>query len=59
VASIALTETAQVGAVAANGEAEIGKMISDAIQKVGNEGVITVEEAKGILSRSTVDWDIS
>jgi len=42
------SETAQVGAIAANGEAEIGKMISDAMQKVGNEGVITVEEAKGI-----------
>src|SRR5436305_2207095 len=41
-------ETAQVGAIAANGEAEIGKMISEAMQKVGNEGVITVEEAKGI-----------
>ena len=41
-------ETAQVGAVAANGEMEIGKMISDAMQKVGKEGVITVEEAKGI-----------
>src|SRR6201985_1648680 len=41
-------ETAQVGAIAANGETEIGKMISDAMQKVGNEGVITVEEAKGI-----------
>ena len=40
-------ETAQVGAVAANGETEIGKMISEAMQKVGNEGVITVEEAKG------------
>ena len=41
-------ETAQVGAIAANGESEIGKMIADAMQKVGNEGVITVEEAKGI-----------
>ena len=41
-------ETAQVGAIAANGELEIGKMIADAMQKVGNEGVITVEEAKGI-----------
>ena len=41
-------ETAQVGSVAANGEVEIGKMISEAMQKVGNEGVITVEEAKGI-----------
>src|SRR3974377_1458906 len=36
-------ETAQVGAVAANGESEIGKMISDAMQKGGNEGAITVE----------------
>src|SRR5277367_4836636 len=41
-------ETAQVGAIAANGESKIGKMIADAMQKVGNEGVITVEEAKGI-----------
>ena len=41
-------ETAQVGAIAANGEVEIGKMISEAMQKVGNEGVITVEEAKGM-----------
>jgi chaperonin GroEL len=41
-------ETAQVGAVAANGDTEVGKMISEAMQKVGNEGVITVEEAKGI-----------
>src|SRR6201990_1858270 len=35
-------ETAQVGAIAASGEAEIGKMIAEAMQKVGNEGVITV-----------------
>ena len=41
-------ETAQVGTVSANGEAEIGKMIAAAMQKVGNEGVITVEEAKGM-----------
>src|SRR5664279_4093086 len=41
-------ETAQVGTVSANGEHEIGKMIAKAMQKVGNEGVITVEEAKGI-----------
>src|SRR5438094_5054841 len=41
-------ETAQVGQIAANGEAEIGRMISEAMQKVGNEGVITVEEAKGM-----------
>ncbi|MEM6381232.1 MAG: chaperonin GroEL [Pseudomonadota bacterium] len=39
-------EVAQVGTISANGEAEIGKMISEAMQKVGNEGVITVEEAK-------------
>ncbi len=47
-------ETAQVGAIAANGEAEIGKMISEAMQKVGNEGVITVEEAKGIQTELEV-----
>ncbi|MBN8892744.1 MAG: chaperonin GroEL, partial [Rhodospirillales bacterium] len=41
-------ETAQVGTISANGEADIGKMIAEAMQKVGNEGVITVEEAKGI-----------
>ena len=39
-------EVAQVGTISANGEAEIGDMIADAMQKVGNEGVITVEEAK-------------
>src|SRR3984885_8161072 len=41
-------ETAQVGTISANGEVEIGKMIAEAMQKVGNEGVITVEEAKGM-----------
>src|SRR3954452_2301646 len=41
-------ETAQVGTISANGDAEIGRMISEAMQKVGNEGVITVEEAKGM-----------
>jgi chaperonin GroEL len=41
-------ETAQVGTISANGETEIGSMIAKAMQKVGNEGVITVEEAKGI-----------
>jgi chaperonin GroEL len=41
-------ETAQVGTISANGEADIGTMIAAAMQKVGNEGVITVEEAKGI-----------
>ncbi len=39
-------EIAQVGTISANGEATIGKMIAEAMQKVGNEGVITVEEAK-------------
>ena len=39
-------EIAQIGTVAANGDASIGKMIADAMKKVGNEGVITVEEAK-------------
>jgi chaperonin GroEL len=41
-------EIAQVGTVAANGEQEIGQMIAKAMQKVGNEGVITVEEAKSL-----------
>ena len=39
-------EIAQIGTIAANGDKTIGKMISDAMKKVGNEGVITVEEAK-------------
>jgi chaperonin GroEL len=39
-------EIAQVGTIAANGDASVGKMIAEAMQKVGNEGVITVEEAK-------------
>jgi chaperonin GroEL len=47
-------ETAQVATVSANGEAEVGKMISEAMQKVGNEGVITVEEAKGIQTELDV-----
>jgi chaperonin GroEL len=41
-------EIAQVGTIAANGDTEVGKMIADAMEKVGNEGVITVEEAKGL-----------
>jgi chaperonin GroEL len=41
-------EIAQVGTISANGEKSIGKMISEAMQKVGNEGVITVEEAKSL-----------
>jgi chaperonin GroEL len=47
-------ETAQVGTISANGEVEIGKMIAAAMQKVGNEGVITVEEAKGIQTELDV-----
>src|SRR4051812_47562222 len=47
-------ETAQVGTVSANGEVEIGRMIAEAMQKVGNEGVITVEEAKGIQTELDV-----
>ncbi len=42
------SEVRQVGTIAANGEAEIGDMIAKAMQKVGKEGVITVEEAKGL-----------
>jgi len=41
-------EVRQVGTIAANGESEIGEMIAKAMQKVGKEGVITVEEAKGL-----------
>ncbi|HEV3184388.1 MAG TPA: chaperonin GroEL [Xanthobacteraceae bacterium] len=41
-------EVAQVGSIAANGDNSIGKMIAGAMQKVGNEGVITVEEAKAL-----------
>jgi chaperonin GroEL len=48
------SETAQVGTISANGDAEIGRMISEAMQKVGNEGVITVEEAKGIQTELDV-----
>src|SRR6201988_5278906 len=41
-------EVAQVGTISSNGDSKIGKMIADAMQKVGNEGVITVEEAKAL-----------
>ncbi len=41
-------EVAQVGTISANGEASVGSMIAEAMQKVGNEGVITVEEAKSL-----------
>jgi len=47
-------EIAQVGTISANGEAEIGSMIAEAMDKVGNEGVITVEEAKGLDSELNV-----
>ncbi|MCV6584613.1 MAG: chaperonin GroEL, partial [Marinibacterium sp.] len=47
-------EVAQVGTISANGEAEIGQQIADAMQKVGNEGVITVEENKGLETETDV-----
>jgi chaperonin GroEL len=47
-------EIAQVGTIAANGEAEIGRQIADAMQKVGNDGVITVEENKGLETETDV-----
>ncbi len=47
-------EVAQVGTISANGESEIGRQIADAMQKVGNEGVITVEENKGLETETTV-----
>ncbi|OUS20594.1 chaperonin GroEL [Litorivita pollutaquae] len=47
-------EVAQVGTISANGEASIGRQIADAMQKVGNEGVITVEENKGLETETTV-----
>src|SRR5918999_531879 len=47
-------EIGQVGAVAANGEEEIGRQIAEAMQKVGNEGVIAVEENKGFVTETEV-----
>ncbi len=47
-------EVAQVGSLSANGETEIGEMIAKAMEKVGNEGVITVEEAKSIQTELDV-----
>jgi chaperonin GroEL len=41
-------EVAQVGTISSNGDTKVGKMIAEAMQKVGNEGVITVEEAKAL-----------
>jgi chaperonin GroEL len=47
-------EVAQVGTISANGEADIGRQIADAMQRVGNEGVITVEENKGLETETDV-----
>src|SRR5499425_1364012 len=47
-------EIAQVGTISANGDHDVGKMIADAMNKVGNEGVITVEEAKSLESELEV-----
>ncbi|GLQ36059.1 60 kDa chaperonin 1 [Amylibacter marinus] len=47
-------EVAQVGTISANGESAIGEQIADAMQKVGNEGVITVEENKGLETETDV-----
>src|SRR5690349_8821324 len=43
-------EIAQVGTISANNDREIGRLIAEAMQKVGNDGVITVEEAKGLVT---------
>ena len=47
-------EVAQVGTISANGDKSIGKMIAEAMKKVGNEGVITVEENKGFVTETEV-----
>jgi chaperonin GroEL len=47
-------EIGQVGTISANGDVEVGKMIAEAMAKVGNEGVITVEEAKSLLTELDV-----
>jgi chaperonin GroEL len=47
-------EVAKVGTISANGEADIGQQIADAMQRVGNEGVITVEENKGLETETDV-----
>jgi len=47
-------EVAQVGTISANGEVEIGRQIADAMQKVGNDGVITVEENRGLETETDV-----
>ena len=48
------SEVAQVGTISANGESEIGQQIADAMQKVGNDGVITVEENRGLETETDV-----
>src|SRR5438046_6679662 len=48
-------EIAQVGTISANGDVEIGRMLAEAMKKVGNEGVITVEEAKSLETELDVD----
>ena len=52
------TEIAQVGTISSNGEKAIGEMIAEAMQKVGNEGVITVEEATVLTGGQTVSEDL-
>src|SRR5499433_3297849 len=47
-------EIAQVGTISANGDTEIGRMLAEAMKKVGNEGVITVEEAKSLATELDV-----
>jgi chaperonin GroEL len=47
-------EIAQIGTISANGDAEVGKFFADAVKKVGNEGVITVEEAKSLETKLDV-----
>ena len=48
------SEIAQVGTISANGDTEVGRMIAEAMEKVGNEGVITVEEAKALATELEV-----
>ena len=47
-------EISQVGTISANGDTEVGEMIAEAMKRVGNEGVITVEEAKGLVTELDV-----
>src|SRR5688572_21980619 len=54
VTALSEAEIAQVGTISANGDRSIGEMIAEAMQKVGKEGVITVEEAKGLQTELEV-----